>query len=250
MGIEEIETARIKALEAEAEKHIAEKEKLVKEKDEIDKNLKKKFLDISLSSIIKTAVAGVVAGMLLWAVGLDYMFKINKVNVELKQQIVEENIKLQEEKKALKEELERTQRKLIALSDKAFSSTNEDSKEKFKASIVEEVHRLEDQSSKISVVQMPTQMAKPTSILNNKGWVYLGEYADGVWKTKYFDFPYSTKPKELESQKVSVEVHSINVRTKKFSGDVVKVLGKGQIITIDAVKNYLFTDYVWANVHY
>ena len=39
-------------------------------------------------------------------------------------------------------------------------------------------------------------------------------------------------------------------RIKALEAEAEKVLGKGQIITIDAVKNYLFTDYVWANVHY
>ena len=241
MGIEEIEKAKLKVLEAEAEKHLAEKEKLIKEKDGLDKKLNNSFLDISLSSIIKTVVAGVVAGILLWSIGLDYMFKINKVNVELKQQIEEENNNLQAEKKSLKSELERTQQKLLALDDGTSVSTEAGAK-KFTAAIVEEVHRLEDQSSKISV----TQMVESTGNQNNEGWVYLGEYSNGAWKTRYFDFPSSLKPDQLTGKKVSVKVGSINVRTKKLSGDIIKVLMKNQTVSLNQIENYPFTNYVWA----
>jgi len=245
MGSEEIDKARLKALEAEAEKHLAEKEKLVRERDELDKKLSNSFLDISLSSIIKTVVAGVVAGILLWSIGLDYMFKINKVNVELKQQIEVENNNLQVEKKALKSELEKTQQKLLALDDRTSISKAEDAK-KFTAAIVEEVHRLEDQSSKISV----TQIAESSDNLNKQGWVYLGEYSDEVWKTRYFDFSLNLKPDQLTGRTVSVKVDSINVRTKKLSGDVIKVLVKNQKVLLNQVENYPFTNYVWANVRY
>ena len=250
MSGEEIEKARLKALEAVAEKHLAEKEKLLRENEELDKKLNKRFFDISLSSLLKTVIAGLVAGILIWSVGLDYVFKINKVNVELKQQILEDNKKLQVEKQSLKEELENTQRKLIDLSDKAAAAPNTERNSEFEAAIVKEVHRLEEQSSKIAVTEQ-TIMAPPPAIgLGKQGWVYLGEYTEGVWKTRYFDFGPAVKPAALIDRELRVAVHSVNVRTKKFSGDIFKALLKGQVVQIDKVEKYPFTNNMWALVRY
>ena len=180
----------------------------------------------------------------------DIRHKINKVNVELKQQILEDNKKLQVEKQSLKEELENTQRKLIDLSDKAAAAPNTERNSEFEAAIVKEVHRLEEQSSKIAVTEQ-TIMAPPPAIgLGKQGWVYLGEYTEGVWKTRYFDFGPAVKPAALIDRELRVAVHSVNVRTKKFSGDIFKALLKGQVVQIDKVEKYPFTNYMWALVRY
>lgn len=256
MDNDEIEKARLRVLEAEAEKHHAEKEKLLLEKQEIERKLHKDILDVSVSSITKTVVAGVVAGILIWSFGLEYVFKINKVNIDLKQQIEEENkkleaekVKLELDKKKLKDDLDNTRMQLISFVNNNKSSIKNTSKSNLKKTIVAEVHRLDEQSSNISLVQQkPRTISKGTD--KQTGWVYLGEHANGEWKKRYFSFSSKLTPKNLVGKRYEVRVAAINVRTELFVGDITNVLHQGQYVEITKIEKYPYTDYVWAHVKY
>ncbi len=260
MSTNDLINAQIKALESETAKNFAEQQKLEKEAEEIRKKLEKEaeensrrvsFLGISLGSIIKYIIAGLAGGALLWSISLDYVFKVTKVNIELKEKLEKDNDKLKQEKQKLSQEKEKFKVKAIELDNTVTSlqkqlsdiTTKPSSEEKSKELnniIVKEVHQLE--TAKYSFGGEANQAEKSLK----PGWVYLGEYENGKWKTRYFNFQENLAPKEIIGKEIVPLVKSINVRTEKFDGDIISVLYKSDSVKVTKVENYPFTDYVWA----
>jgi myosin heavy subunit len=292
MGTEELEQAKLEALKAEKEKNLAEKIKLEKEAAEIDKRLKSSFLGISFSSYLKTIMAGIVAGVLIWTISVDYpgkilsahknIVEINKIKGESekelkrledeKQRLEKETTDLEKKKKVLGNEkkvvenekhkvesdlkeiedkydnLRKSYTHLAKLETEKIQNINELNKTIQLKTAVANVHAIESQLSNLPVDKRQAE-AETTSKPDLKtAWVYLGEFENGVWKTRYFDFANNEKPKNLVGETVRVSSQSINVREKVLTGNVVKILHKGDAVKIEKVDNYPLTDYMWAQI--
>jgi hypothetical protein len=121
---EELNKAKLKALESEAARNYAEQEKLQKETEKIALDNRANFLGLSFTSLLKIVIAGIVAGLLVWSFGLDHMLKVNTMNVALKESLEEDKIKLimqnEEQSKILserKKEIEKLEQ--LVFSDQA-----------------------------------------------------------------------------------------------------------------------------------
>jgi hypothetical protein len=277
MGTEELEQAKLEALKAEKEKNLAEKNKLEKEATEIDKRLKSSFLGISFSSYLKTIMAGIVAGVLIWTISVDYpgkilsahknIVEINKIkgesettDLEKKKEVLEDEKKVVENEKHkvesdLKEiedkydNLRKSYNDLAKLETEKIQNINELNKTIQLKTAVANVHAIESQLSNLPVDKKQVE-AETTSEPDLKtAWVYLGEFENGLWKTRYFDFANNEKPRNLVGKTVRVSSQSINVREKMLTGKVVKILHKGDAVKIEEVDNYPLTDYMWAQIN-
>jgi len=254
MEPQELIDAKLKALEAEAAKNIAEKIKIEKETEEINKRLEASFLGISFSSYLKTLVAGLVAGALIWTVTVDYPGKILSAHKNIK-----EINKIKDEKEAeLKEvekELERKnlniRQKQNQFAEQVLSEVKNDSEIERKDEIkkaVAQVHDIENQQSDLPGFKTLKQDLSFVDTNIKTGWLYLGEFRDGNWINKHFNFSKKQDPSKLNGKTIQLTSQSINVRTKKLTGDIVKILKKGEKVEIIKVKNYPFTNYVWAEI--
>jgi DNA repair exonuclease SbcCD ATPase subunit len=293
MGTEELEQAKLEALKAEKEKNLAEKNKLEKEATEIDKRLKSSFLGISFSSYLKTIMAGIVAGVLIWTISVDYpgkilsahknIVEINKIKGESekelkrvedeRQRLEEETTDLEKKKEVLEDEkkvvenekhkvesdlkeiedkydnLRKSYNDLAKLETEKIQNINELNKTIQLKTAVANVHAIESQLSNLPVDKKQVE-AETTSEPDLKtAWVYLGEFENGLWKTRYFDFANNEKPRNLVGKTVRVSSQSINVREKMLTGKVVEILHKGDAVKIEEVDNYPLTDYMWAQIN-
>ncbi len=96
-----------------------------------------------------------------------------------------------------------------------------------------------------------------TQAKEKEKWVYLGDYSskDGLWRTRYLDFPSGANPKTFKTKKFSVrkETGSLNVRrgmptpTAKFP-EVIDILKPGSEVTIQEVKPWQATSFIWARI--
>jgi hypothetical protein len=292
MGTEELEQAKLEALKAEKEKNLAEKIKLEKEAAEIDKRLKSSFLGISFSSYLKTIMAGIVAGVLIWTISVDYpgkilsahknIVEINKIKGESekelkrledeKQRLEKETTDLEKKKKVLGNEkkvvenekhkvesdlkeiedkydnLRKSYTHLAKLETEKIQNIDELNKTIQLKTAVANVHAIESQLSNLPVDKRQAEVETTSKPDLKTAWVYLGEFENGVWKTRYFDFANNEKPKNLVGETVRVSSQSINVREKVLTGNVVKILHKGDAVKIEKVDNYPLTDYMWAQI--
>jgi hypothetical protein len=292
MGTEELEQAKLEALKAEKEKNLAEKIKLEKEAAEIEKRLKSSFLGISFSSYLKTIMAGIVAGVLIWTISVDYpgkilsahknIVEINKIKGESekelkrledeKQRLEKETTDLEKKKKVLGNEkkvvenekhkvesdlkeiedkydnLRKSYTHLAKLETEKIQNIDELNKTIQLKTAVANVHAIESQLSNLPVDKRQAEVETTSKPDLKTAWVYLGEFENGVWKTRYFDFANNEKPKNLVGETVRVSSQSINVREKVLTGNVVKILHKGDAVKIEKVDNYPLTDYMWAQI--
>ncbi|MEN8256267.1 MAG: hypothetical protein ABFS09_00205 [Thermodesulfobacteriota bacterium] len=90
-----------------------------------------------------------------------------------------------------------------------------------------------------------------------EGWVYLGNFENGVWKTQYLDFDINVNPSTLDMtiQTVKKETGSLNVRKgiPNVIGQfpkVIDVLKVGSEVEILDHKEWLTSGYMWARVKY
>lgn len=307
MGTEELEQAKLEALKAEKEKNLAEKNKLEKEAAEIDKRLKWSFLGISFSSYLKTIMAGIVAGALIWTISVDYpgkilsahknILEINKIKdqaekelnkveddrqrleeettgLEKKKEVLESEKKEVEEKKGkVESELKEIEEKNDQLAEKTrqleekydnlrksyidlgkletekIQNIDELDKAIQLKTAVANAHAIESQLSNLPVDKKQAESETTSEPDLKTAWVYLGEFENGVWKTRYFDIANNEKPKNLVGKSIKVASQSINVREKVLTGKVVKILHRGDAVKIEKVDNYPLTDYMWAQIH-
>jgi hypothetical protein len=157
MQTKELDEAKLKAYEAETAKNIAEKIKIEKETKEIEERIKATFLGISFSSYLKTIMAGIVAGVLIWALTVDYPGKIlsahkNIVEInELKESTAKDLEKVETAKKQVEIELqdvEKTKKKVevelqqVEIKKKNVEEASE-KVEKKKAELEKEAEELE-----------------------------------------------------------------------------------------------------------
>lgn len=280
-----IENIKIRALQTEIARNQAEQHKLEKETEEIVRNLKTTFLGITLSALIKTILAAIVAGFLFGDVVMSYVTKINIANEKLLEQTennykeLEENTKnyeilitkaesekkeLEDYSKKVESERDEFQKQLLASIQEADEAVRVSAEiatdvasptevktvtaiEKLQSQWVAKVHNLEEQQAILP--QLPQNQLSPAAATQT-GWVYLGEYNNRKWVTKYFDFSSTLKPDKLINTKSIVDVNSINVRDEKFSGERINILSKGDEIFIINVEPYTLTNYMWAQVRY
>jgi len=113
---------------------------------------------------------------------------------------------------------------------------------------VAQVHDIENQQSDLPGFKTLKQDLSPVDKNIKTGWLYLGEFSDGNWTNKHFNFSKTQDPGKLNGKIIQLTSQSINVRTKKLTGDIVKILKKGEKVKIIKVQNYPFTDYVWAEI--
>jgi hypothetical protein len=299
MEPQELDEAKIKAYEAERAKNIAEKIKIEKETEEIEERLKATFLGISFSSYLKTLMAGIVAGALIWTVTVDYPGKIytahknikeinklkdetakelrevekdkKQVEVDL-QEVKKEKEKVEKDKKQVEVDLQEVEKKKekvekdtemlerynIALrkegnkiaAEKALKikEDSEIEKDNQAKKAIAQVHDIENRQSDLPTLK--TLKPGVSHVKNNikTAWLYLGEFKNGQWVKKHFNFPKTQDPKELNGKTILLTSQSINVRTKKLTGDIVKILKEGEKVIVKEIQNYPFTDYVWAEI--
>ena len=96
-----------------------------------------------------------------------------------------------------------------------------------------------------------------TKVSTQEGWAYMGEYAGGYWRTRYFDFSDKDDPKLLKGAVYSVRERTgaLNVRLgmPKPDGEfpqVIDVLKVGVEATFEDIKDWQGTGYMWAKITY
>ena len=259
---QDLQEAKLRALESEAAKNNAEKERISLETQQLREDLKTRFLGINWISFIKYVVAGVVGGLLVWSFGLEHMLKVNTMNLAIERANVEENARLKIEKEELaknntdlRNEIEQLRKSLVgkieASEEPATEKKVADTQE-LRELIVKEAHKLEERASQLAYNEQQHLMQQ-TPVKENvehegEKWVYLGEYKDNNWITKYFNFNENLRPEELKGKEIKPIVHSANIRKKKFSGTVIGILSRSDNATVLEVENFPLTNYMWAKI--
>ena len=236
-------------LTPEQQKHLAEADKLKLEAKEIQHRLGWRNTGLSWVVILKTIFSGTVAAFLLF---LSYKYYIEEAIeiIESKKEIAEyrqeqlekEKKEIQIEKDKLLEENKQIRAQLDQLRNNQIAAAGESETEN--TQLISNIHNLENQATKLPPVTLDKKLVSGIS----DNWVYLGEYRNNHWVTRYFDLPDNIELKDLENEKYTLIANSLNVRSKKYSGDVVDILKKGEVVEFSKVEKYLFTNYVWARV--
>lgn len=245
---EELDNAKLKALQSEAARNFAEEKKLEKETKQIDISMRRSFLGINPSSYVKTIIAGIVGGLLVWSFGLDHMLKVNTMNVSLNKKLKSDSENLQKEGELIKKERDDLQIQVIRMSEELSDVKKTSELTEFKANLVEQAHRLEEQSSQFTFAEDLKRPLKTDTNQTEIGWVYLGTYQSKKWIKKNFNFSWNIQPEELVGKMIQPTVQAVNVRTEKFHGDVIRTIRKGKNAKVLKVETYPFTDYRWAKI--
>jgi hypothetical protein len=120
---------------------------------------------------------------------------------------------------------------------------------------------LEDVFAKPTTAPIPAPPSSATVQAGGRkeiqGWAYLGDFSDGHWKSRYFEFDPAVTPASLQgsSQVVSEEKGALNVRSGMptlFGAfpDVVDVLPPKTQVKILSVKPWVTSSYQWAYIQY
>jgi hypothetical protein len=258
---EELDKAKLNALQSEAARNFAEEKKLEKETKQIVLLMRKNFFGISYASFIKTIVAGIVGAILVVSFGLDNMVKVNTANIiwnkkleNDKDVLQKESEKQQKEKESLQKEVQLVKRERDDLQAELFIAyktlpNQENTEIKIvKAKLIEQGHRLEEQSSQFAFAEDFQQPLATNAQQIEFGWVYLGTYRSNKWIKKNFNFSWDIQPEALVGKVIQPTVQAVNVRTEKFHGDVIKTIRKGKSAKVMKVEPYPLTDYMWAKI--
>lgn len=104
--------------------------------------------------------------------------------------------------------------------------------------------------------QIPTPITS-TAKIEKEGWAYVGHYADGKWKTRYFDISVDVAPTSLEGKTLSVseKTGDLNVREgmPTFTGSfrpIISALKPGSKAKILKVEEWSSSGYIWAQITY
>ena len=97
---------------------------------------------------------------------------------------------------------------------------------------------------------MPASPSKPYG--ERQGWVYLGEYSGGRWRTRYFKIAAGTEPAKLAGRTLA-SIGRCNVRSAPPSvvgimGRVVGGLPAGSKVAVTRVQRWLDSGFIWARV--
>ena len=100
-----------------------------------------------------------------------------------------------------------------------------------------------------------TEPAPSGAAAKNIGWVYLGDYSDGRWTTRYLDFAPTATPASLQGRSFAVrsETGALNVRVGMPTDQgefprISRALAPGTSVQILEVRPWLTTGYQWARV--
>lgn len=106
--------------------------------------------------------------------------------------------------------------------------------------------------SSASVENQVTQTLKK-NVPSGQGWIYIGEYDPNrkAWKRNYVKIDKNKPPGQLApGTEIRIDVDGLNVRDEIYVGDVIDVLNRESVITVERVQSYFLTDYFWAKVTY
>lgn len=57
------------------------------------------------------------------------------------------------------------------------------------------------------------------------------------------------QPEKLQGEEFTLRANSLNIRNKKYSGDIIGVLNRGKSVTFHKVEAYFSTPYIWARIN-
>jgi hypothetical protein len=243
------------ALLAEIDRNRAEKAKLSLESSEIEKRLESNIFGFSWSSVLKAAIGGIVAGILVWSFALEHLLKLNNTNeIRLKdiekeqKKLVSDNEKLRIAYEDLRIEYVNTQKELATV--KKESDVKETKIiDRTLSALESQTYQLDEKISTLAALKSSDTFRKSEGTVK-AGWIYLGEYSDGTWKTKNFNFSNNIKPEQLKGKKISPTVLSVNIRKEPYFGDIVGNLPED--FRVHVLDLYAFgtgmTGYIWARI--
>ncbi len=229
MQPEELNKAKLKALESEVARNYAEQEKLKKETEQIILNNRASFLGLNFTSVLKIVIAGAVAGLLVWSFGLDHMLKVNTMNVALKESLEEDKIKLIKKNEEQSRILSERKEKIEKLEQIVFSE---------QATLVKK----ELKNKEIKILKTQLLRNKPKIISSNEIFSMVGEKGLSLpgQKLKGY-FKHNYEPKLINDDEVIID-HATGLTWQK-SGFPSTISWQEANEYIDNINSYKFAGY-------
>jgi hypothetical protein len=170
------------------------------------------------------------------------------MNMTLNEELKNDTENLLKEGELIKKERDDLQAQVLRMSKELTDVKKSSELTELKANLVEQGHRLEEQSSQYAFAQDLEPTLKTDIKQTETGWVYLGTYRSKKWIKKNFNFGWNIQPEELIGKEIQPTVQAVNIRTEKFHGDVIRTVGRGKNVKVLKVEPYPFTDFMWAEI--